>query len=52
MTELIEITKLGLKKFDGTDFALWKYRIEIALTTSKCQEAIVVAFNADDEPKK
>lgn len=45
MTELLEITKLGLKKFDGVDFALWKYRIEIALTTAGCKDTVADVFD-------
>ena len=52
MTELVEISKLGLRKFDGTDFALWKYRIEIALSTANCKDAVVDGFETGtDKPK-
>ena len=52
MTELVELSKLGLKKFDGTDFALWKYRIEISLTTAKCKEATVAEFKVEQDATK
>ena len=52
MTELIEISKLGLRKFDGTDFGLWKYRIEIALSTAKCKEAVEANFATGTDATK
>ena len=36
--------KSNFKKFDGTDFGLWKDKVQAALKASKCVEAIKNEF--------
>ena len=40
----LENLKSNFKKFDGTDFVLWKDKIQAALKASKCVEAIKEEF--------
>ena len=47
--------KSNFKKFDGTDFVLWKDKVQAALKASKCVEAIKTEFKikieGEDENK-
>ena len=55
MADIFENIKLGIKKFDGKDYILWKDRIENALEASKCFDAINEDFDpaeGDEEEKK
>jgi hypothetical protein len=40
----LENLKSNFKKFDGTDFVLWKDKVQAALKASKCVEAIKTEF--------
>jgi hypothetical protein len=41
----LENLKSNFKKFDGTDFFLWKDKVQASLKASKCIEAIKEGFN-------
>ena len=41
--------KYSIKKFDGTDFKIWKLRIQIALRAESCEDAILNGFTVKNE---
>ena len=55
MADIFENIKLGIKKFYGKDYILWKDRIENTLEASKCFNAIKEDFDpaeGDEKVKK
>ncbi len=40
----LENLKRNFKKFDGTDFVLWKDKVQAALKASKCVKVIKTEF--------
>ena len=51
MAQLGEAFKINIKKFDGTDFVLWKYKVLSALRATQCSEAIKEDFDSDSPEK-
>ncbi|CAF1077662.1 unnamed protein product, partial [Brachionus calyciflorus] len=43
--------RFNIKKFDGTDFVLWKDKVLSALNASQCSEAIKESFESDSPEK-
>ena len=52
MTDKDLNTKLGVRKFDGTDFIVWKIRVENILKAEKCRIACNEDFDLDEEDKR
>ena len=52
MTDKDSNTKPGLRKIDGTDFKVWKIRVENILKAEKCRIAFNEDFDLDEEDKK
>ena len=44
--------KLGVRKFHGTDFKMWKIRVENILKVEKCRIACNEDFDLVEEDKK
>jgi hypothetical protein len=40
--------KYTVKKFDGTDFATWRFKVEVALNANQCSEAIKASFKTEE----
>ncbi|CAF0879208.1 unnamed protein product [Brachionus calyciflorus] len=51
MAQLGEAFKINIKKFDGTDFVLWKDKVLSALRATQCIEAIKEDFESDSPDK-
>jgi hypothetical protein len=51
MSEYKDITRIGVKKFDGNDFRTWKIRVESALMADDCWKACNTTFNIAEAGK-
>ncbi|CAF0980089.1 unnamed protein product [Brachionus calyciflorus] len=51
ISELGEIVRFNIKRFDGTDFVLWKDKVKSELNASQCGEAIKEDINSDSPEK-
>ena len=49
MTESTETVRFNIKKFDGTDFVLWKDKVLSALKATQCSEAIKEDFKSSEK---
>ena len=41
--------KFQIKKFDGSDFKIWKLRTQIALRSENCETSIIDGFSIKNE---
>ena len=51
MADLFDISKYGLKKFDGKDYLLWRDKVLTALRAVQCIDAINPDFEINDKTR-